>query len=205
MHGGVRRGEATGVGAMTERKLRLLAFAGSLRKGSFNRILLRYAILGAREAGGDVEELGPEHLTLPLYNGDLEGKGAFPEPVEVWRAKIRQCDGLLIASPEYNHGISGVLKNAIDWASRPPNVWGGKVAASFGTTPGAQGTARSQMNLRVCLSAVNVWVVPRTVLIPYARDAFDANGDLKDPRQIQALTALGRAVVQAARSGLADV
>jgi len=193
------------VGAMTEGQPQLLAFAGSLRKGSYNRILLRYAILGAREAGGDVEELGPEHLTLPLYNGDLEGKGAFPEPVEVWRAKIRRCDGLLIASPEYNHGISGVLKNAIDWASRPPNVWSGKVAASFGTTPGAQGTARSQVNLRVCLSAVNVWVVPRTVLIPHARDAFDANGDLKDPRQIQALTALGRAVVQATRSGLADV
>ena len=190
---------------MTEGQPQLLAFAGSLRKGSYNRILLRYAILGAREAGGDVEELGPEHLTLPLYNGDLEGKGAFPEPVEVWRAKIRQCDGLLIASPEYNHGISGVLKNAIDWASRPPNVWSGKVAASFGTTPGAQGTARSQMNLRVCLSAVNVWVVPRTVLIPHARDAFDANGDLKDPRQVQALTALGRAVVQAARSGLAEI
>src|SRR3989449_11353415 len=75
---------------------------------------------------------------------------------------------------------------------------------SFGATPGAQGTARSQMNLRICLSAVNVWVVPRTVLIAHASEAFDATGELKDPRQVQALTALGRALVQAARFGLAD-
>jgi NAD(P)H-dependent FMN reductase len=190
---------------MTDEQPRVLAFAGSLRKGSFNRMLLRHAILGAREAGGDVEELGPEHLMLPLYNGDLEQQGSFPEPVEAWRAKIKESDGILIASPEYNHGMSGVLKNAIDWGSRPPNVFRGKIAASFGATPGAQGTARSQMNLRLCLSAVNVWVVPRTVLIAHAADAFDANGELKDPRQAQALTALGRALVQAVRSGLADV
>jgi chromate reductase len=190
---------------MSETGPRILAFAGSLRKGSFNRMLLRYAILGAREAGGDVEELGPEHLMLPLYNADLERNGSFPELVEAWRTKIRQSAGLLIASPEYNHGISGVLKNAIDWASRTPSALRGKVAASFGASPGAQGTARSQMNLRICLSAVNVWVVPRTVLVAHAKDAFDANGDLKDPRQAQALTALGRALVHALRSGLADV
>ncbi len=190
---------------MGESKLRILAFSGSLRKGSFNRRLLRYAILGAREAGGEVEELGPEHLLLPLYNGDLERNGSFPDPVEAWRAKIRQCEGLLIASPEYNHGISGVLKNAIDWGSRPPNVFRGKVAASFGATPGAQGTARSQMNLRICLSALHVWVVPSTVLIANANDAFDQNGDLKGTRHVEALTALGRALVLAVRSGLADV
>ena len=184
---------------------RILAFAGSLRKGSFNRMLLRYATLGAREAGAEVEELGPEHLMLPLYDGDLEANGSFPEPVAAWRAKIRQCEGLLIASPEYNHGISGVLKNAIDWASRPPSVFRGKVAASFGATPGSQGTARSQMSLRICLSAVGVWVVPRTVLIARANEAFDANGELRDPRQVQALRALGRALVQAVRAGLADV
>jgi chromate reductase, NAD(P)H dehydrogenase (quinone) len=193
------------VETVSETEPRILAFAGSLRKGSFNRMLLRYAILGAREAGGDVEELGPEHLMLPLYNADLERNGSFPEPVEAWRTKIRLSAGLLIASPEYNHGISGVLKNAIDWASRTPSALRGKVAASFGASPGAQGTARSQMNLRICLSAVNVWVVPRTVLVAHAKDAFDANGDLKDPRQAQALTALGRALVRAVRSGLADV
>src|SRR5438552_10040617 len=142
------QGVGVRVGTMTEGQPRILAFAGSLRKGSFNRMLLRYAILGAREAGGHVEELGPEQLMLPFYNGDLEENDSFPEPVEAWRAKIRQCEGLLIASPEYNHGMSGVLKNAIDWGSRPPNVLRGKVAASFGATPGAQGTARSRSEER---------------------------------------------------------
>src|SRR5439155_18403443 len=80
--GGHPGGVGYSVGTMIERQPRILAFAGSLRKGSFNRMLLRYAILGAREAGGDVEELGPEHLTLPLYNVDLEASGSFPEPVE---------------------------------------------------------------------------------------------------------------------------
>ncbi|MBI4638977.1 MAG: NAD(P)H-dependent oxidoreductase [Candidatus Rokubacteria bacterium] len=188
---------------MDERPPRILALAGSLRKASFNRKILRYAIEGARAAGGKVEELGPEWLRLPLYDGDLEVSGRFPDDVETWRRKILECDGLLIASPEYNHGISGVLKNAIDWGSRPPNVFSGKVAASFGITPGAQGTARSQMNLRVCLAAINVWVVPKTVLVPHAREAFDDAGNLRNERQIQELIALGGALVAAVLSGVA--
>lgn len=105
----------------TPEPLRIIALAGSLRAGSFNRRLLRYAISGAVAAGGQVDELGPQWLELPLYNADLERGGAFPPPVERWRAKVRESHGLLVASPEYNHGMSGVLKNAIDWASRPPN------------------------------------------------------------------------------------
>lgn len=189
---------------MTATEPRVVAFAGSLRQGSFNRRLLRYAVQGAREAGARVEELGPEALALPLYDGDLEVDGRFPEPVERWRERLRAADGLLIASPEYNHGIPGVLKNAIDWASRPPNVLAGKVAASFGASPGAQGTARSQMNLRLCLSAVHVWVLPRTVLVAHAREAFDGE-TLRDPRQAEALVALGRALVAAVRSGVGAV
>ncbi|MGH7277495.1 MAG: NADPH-dependent FMN reductase [Candidatus Rokuibacteriota bacterium] len=180
---------------------RIVAFAGSLRKASYNRRLLPYAADGAREAGADVEEVGPEALALPLYDGDLEVDGRFPEPVERWRQTIRRCDGLLIASPEYNHGMSGVLKNAIDWASRPPNAFSGKVAASFGASPGAQGTARSQMNVRQCLGALNVWVVPRTVLVAHARDAFEGDA-LRDQRQAQSLTALGRMVVEAVGTGI---
>src|SRR2546427_9785796 len=110
---------------MIERQPRILAFAGSLRKGSFNRMLLRYAILGAREAGGDVEELGPEHLTLPLYNGDLEASGSFPEPVEAWRARIKQCEGMPIAPPGDKHGHSGGLENASGLGARPPTLFRG--------------------------------------------------------------------------------
>lgn len=181
---------------------RLLALAGSLRSGSFNRLALRYAVAGAREVGALVDELGPDALRLPLYDGDLERDGRFPDTVEVWRESVRGCDGLLIASPEYNHGLSAVLKNAIDWASRPPSAFGGKIAASFGVSPGRQGTARSQQSLRLTLSAVNVWVLPRTVLIPSARAAFDEAGELKDDRQVQDLVALGRALAVAARAGV---
>ena len=181
---------------------RVLAVAGSLRAGSFNRLALRYAIAGAREAGAVIDEAGPDALRLPLYDGDLERDGRFPEIVEAWRERIRSCDGLLIASPEYNHGISAVLKNAIDWASRPPNTLGGKVGASFGASPGRLGTARAQQSLRLTLSALNVWVVPRTVLISSAATAFDDAGQLKDERQAQDLIALGRTLALAAQAGV---
>src|SRR5437870_13329656 len=92
--GGHPGGVGYSVGTVIERQPRLLAFAGSLRKGSFNRMLLRYAILGAREAGRDVEELGPEHPPLPLYTGDLEARGSSPEPAEARRARTTPSDGL---------------------------------------------------------------------------------------------------------------
>jgi chromate reductase len=98
--------------------------------------------------------------------------------------------------------MSGVLKNAIDWGSRPPNAFGGKVAASFGITPGAFGTARSQLSLRVTLTSVNVWVVPRTVLIPHAREMFDEEGALKSERYVRELAALGATLVKAIRAGI---
>jgi NAD(P)H-dependent FMN reductase len=181
---------------------RVLAFAGSLRKGSLNRRLLRYAVEGAEAAGGAVDELPPDALALPLYSGDLERDGRYPPDVEAWRARIAEAEGLLIACPEYNHGMPGVLKNAIDWGSRPPNVFDRKVAASFGTTVGAYGTARSQMNVRLCLTPLNVWVVPKTVLVPHAREAFDAAGDLADPKVADGLRAVGRVLVQAIQAGL---
>jgi chromate reductase, NAD(P)H dehydrogenase (quinone) len=187
---------------VASRPPRILAFAGSLRKSSLNRRLLRYASDGARAAGALVEELPPEFLQLPLYNGDLEGNGRYPADVETWRAQIREADGLLIASPEYNHGVSGVLKNAIDWGSRPPNVFGGKVAASFGTTTGVYGSARSQMSLRLILTPLGVWVVPKTVLIPHANHAFDETGELKEPKLRDELAAVGRILAGAIQAGL---
>jgi chromate reductase len=122
--------------------------------------------------------------------------------VEAWRERVRACDGLLIASPEYNHGVSAVLKNAIDWASRPPNALTAKVAASFGASPGRLGTARSHQSLRLTLSALNVWVMPRTVLIASAATIFDQAGALKDEKLAHDLTALGRALALAARAGV---
>src|SRR5437667_9576120 len=108
--GSFRSGVGARVATMTEGQPRILAFAGSLREGSFNRKVLRYAMLGAREAGGHVEELGPEHLTLPLYNGDLEENGSFPEQLEAWRAKTRRSDAALSRPSEYNTARQGGLK-----------------------------------------------------------------------------------------------
>jgi NAD(P)H-dependent FMN reductase len=187
---------------VTDAQPRVVAFAGSLRKASLNRRLLRYAIEGAETAGGVVDELPPDALALPLYNGDLEQDRRYPPDVEAWRARIAGADGLLIASPEYNHGMSGVLKNAIDWGSRPPNVFDRKIAASFGTTVGMYGTARSQMNLRLVLTPLNVWVVPKTVLVPHAGKAFDADGGLGDQKIAEALRDVGRILVGAIRAGL---
>src|SRR2546427_10850326 len=110
--GEFRSGVGARVATMTEGQPRILAFAGSLREGSFNRKVLRYAILGAREAGGHVEELGPEHLTLPLYNGDLEKNGSVPEPAEAPPGKMPQPSGLLHPSPGHNHGGSGLREKA---------------------------------------------------------------------------------------------
>src|SRR2546428_9920976 len=108
--GSFRSGVGARVATMTEGQPRILAFAGSLREGSFNRKVLRYAILGAREAGGHVEVLGPEHLTLPLYNGDLEKNGSFPEPVGARRAQILPTHRIPTRSPGCNHTGSGVLQ-----------------------------------------------------------------------------------------------
>jgi hypothetical protein len=122
------------------RTIRVFAYCGSLRKGSFNRMALRAA-----------EELAPEGMSfescdigdIPLYNEDVRQQG-FPAPVEKMRERIRAADAILFVTPEYNYSIPGVLKNAIDWASRPPDQpFAGKPAALMGATPSMLGTARA--------------------------------------------------------------
>src|SRR4051812_24601019 len=157
----------------------VVGFAGSLRRGSYNRALLRAAI-----------EIAPPELhiearaldALPLYNGDVEAAGV-PESVEELRAAIRQADALLIATPEYNHGVPGVLKNAIDWLSRPPrgSALNGKVAAIMGASPGMTGTARSQSQLRQAFVFTDTYALLQPeVLVARAHEKFDADGRLVD-------------------------
>jgi chromate reductase len=155
----------------------VVAFAGSLRRGSHNRALLR-----------ETKELAPPMLHIviheldgiPLYNDDIEAAGAPPSVVELRRA-VRESDGLLIATPEYNHGVPGVLKNTIDWLSRPPrdNALNGKVAALIGASPGMTGTARGQAQLRQALGATNTYALLQPeVLVALAHEKFDADGRL---------------------------
>src|SRR5215210_2823832 len=164
-----------------DRDLTVLAFAGSLRQGSYNRALLRAA-----------QEVAPAGMTLsifdiadvPLYNGDVEAEGD-PEPVARFKQAIREADGLLIATPEYNHGVPGVTKNAIDWASRPPRQapLHEKPVAILGASPGITGTARGQSQLRQAFEFTNSYCMPQPEILVYkAHEKFDAEGRLTDEK-----------------------
>jgi len=160
--------------------VRILGISGSLRRGSFNAATLRAA-----------QELAPAGMTIerfdiapiPLYNEDVRQQG-FPPPVEDLRARIKAADGLLIVTPEYNYSIPGVLKNAIDWASRPPEQpFDGKPIGIMGAAASALGTARAQYHLRQCFVFLNALVMNRPeVMIPLAQNKFDAKGLSLDNR-----------------------
>jgi chromate reductase, NAD(P)H dehydrogenase (quinone) len=153
--------------------LRIVAFAGSLRRGSFNRALLNAA-----------RELAPERMTisqleigtLPFYNADVEADGD-PAVVAEFKAAIRAADGVIIATPEYNDGVPAVLGNAIDWGSRLPGSapLTGKPVALMGASPSQVGTARAQLHLRAVLGHVQARVLPPPeLLIAAAHQRFDA-------------------------------
>lgn len=162
-----------------ERDLRVLGLSGSLRRGSYNTALLKAAA-----------ELAPERMTveiadlsgIPLYNDDMYQQG-FPAAVEKLRERIRAADALLIATPEYNYSVSGVLKNAIDWVSRPPEQpFDGKPVAILGASMGALGTARAQYHLRQTLVFLNAHPLNRPeVFVGSAAQKFTSDGRLADP------------------------
>jgi chromate reductase len=156
----------------------ILGISGSLRKGSYNTALLRAAAEMLPEAVTlSIADLSP----IPLYNQDLM-TDRFPEPVEELRGRIAQADALLFATPEYNYSLPAVLKNAVDWASRPPSQpLAGKPAAIMGASPGMLGTARSQMHLRQVFVFVDVHPINKPeVLVARAHEKFDADGKLTD-------------------------
>ena len=161
-----------------DRPLVVAGIAGSLRRGSFNRGLLRAAVESA-PGGMTIETL--EIRDLPLYDADLDVDGG-PEVVRVFKAGILKADGLLISTPEYNYSMPGVLKNALDWASRAPErAMQNKPVAIMGATPGRWGTVRSQMALRQMLVFPGCRVLPTPLLqIAGAREHFDADGNLTD-------------------------
>jgi chromate reductase len=163
-----------------DKTVSILGLAGSLRKGSYNKALLR-----------TTSELVPEDATLevfdlegiPLFNQDFENQ--LPEGVKEFKNKIRSADAVLIVTPEYNYSIPGVLKNAIDWASRPPsdNVWKGKPVALMSASTGRFGGARAQYHLRQCFVFLDMHPLNRPeVMVPNAKDNFDEQGQLKDEK-----------------------
>jgi len=156
----------------------VLGICGSLRRGSFNRLALENAIT---LCPADMAITLAAIDDIPLYNEDVRQQG-FPEAVTRLRAEIARADALLIATPEYNYSMSGVLKNVIDWASRPPDQpFEGKPVAIMGASAGLFGTARAQYHLRQSLVYLNGFVVNRPeVFIGQAATKFDAEGNLTD-------------------------
>jgi chromate reductase len=160
--------------------IRALGIAGSLREGSYNRALLRAAVDAAPE-GMDVEVFPNETLKrIPLYNEDVRAEGD-PDAVKALKDGIRDADALVIATPEYNHSVAGVLKNALDWASRPPGETPlyGKPVAIMGASTGSWGTVRAQMHLRQFFVDQNMPAVREPeVLVRDADEKFDEAGRL---------------------------
>lgn len=156
----------------------ILGIAGSLRAGSYNRALLTTAAeMVPDDVSIEIFDLAP----IPLYNADVEAEGD-PEPVAEFKRRIDAADGVLIASPEYQHGITGVLKNALDWASRPPgeSPMTGKPVAGVGASPSPVGTARAQLQLRRTLMYLAADIVGKPeVLVASAGEKF-ADGRLVD-------------------------
>ena len=168
--------------------IKVLGFAGSLRRSSYNRALIRAAqALAPTGMSFDVIDLDD----IPLYNGDVEAQGD-PPGVAAFKSAIAAADGVVIATPEYNHGVPGVMKNAIDWASRPPRgaALGGKPVGLIGASPGMTGSARGQSQLRQAFEFTNSYCMPQPEILVYrAHEKFDAAGHLTDETTAKYLAA----------------
>jgi NAD(P)H-dependent FMN reductase len=178
--------------------VKILAFAGSTRTDSFNKKLVRIAAEGARAAGAEVTLIDLRDFPMPLYDGDLEAASGLPEHAKRLKRLMIDHHGLLIATPEYNSSITGVLKNAIDWASRgetddePPLVcFRGKTAALVSASPGGFGASRSQAHVRAILGHLGAYMMPEQVSISRAHEAFDGAGALKDAAKQKAVMEIG--------------
>jgi NAD(P)H-dependent FMN reductase len=184
---------------------KIVAFAGSLRAGSYNKKLLAVAVEAARAAGAEVAVVDLRELALPLFDQDLEDASGLPDGAKRFKSLLREADGLLIASPEYNSSITAALKNAIDWASRTETddepslvAFKGKAAALLAASPGALGGLRGLVTVRSILGNLGVLVLPDQVAIPTAHEAFNEAGQIKDERKAKQVARLASGLVELA-------
>ncbi|XWK91300.1 MAG: NAD(P)H-dependent oxidoreductase [Phormidium sp.] len=179
---------------------KILAFAGSTRTDSYNKKLVQVAANGARAVGAEVTYIDLRDFPMPLFDEDLEKEEGTPESVRKFKELMIAHDGLLIACPEYNSSITPVLKNAIDWASRPGEnapplaAFVDKVAAIMSASPGALGGLRGLVTVRSILGNIKVIVLPDQIAVPKAYEAFNLNGSLVDPKQQESVENLGKNV-----------
>lgn len=184
-------------------KPKILAFAGSTRTESFNKKLIKIAVGGARKAGAEVTLIDLADFHMPLYDGDLEEKEGVPKIAQDLKKMMIEHDGLMISSPEYNSSISGVLKNTIDWVSRPEKgetvdlpAFRGKVVGIMSASPSGWGGLRGLVTLRSILENIHCIVLPGQVNISNAHKAFSPNGQLTDVSHEERVLAQGKNLVE---------
>jgi len=184
---------------------KILAFAGSARKDSWNRMLVKISAQGALDAGADVTVVDLADYPMPIFNQDLEAAEGMPEAAAKFKQLLIDHDGFLIASPEYNSAFSPLLKNVIDWASRatsdgeaPLVAYKGKCAAIMACSPGGLGGIRGLVFLRMLLGNIGVTVIPDQIAIPAAYQAFAEDGSLVDDGKQTSVEAIGAKLVEVA-------
>jgi chromate reductase len=179
---------------------KLLAFAASLRAASWNRKLIAVAADIARRGGAEVRLAEFSEFEMPLYNADLQAQG-FPEGTQRLAQAIREADGILLASPEYNYSIPGTIKNAIDWVSRiKPGVFRDRSALLLSASNGQIGGIRGLWQLRIPLEGCGVHVYPDMFSLPWAEKQFDEGGQLVEPERRQRLEAVIGAYLKTAKA-----
>ena len=182
---------------------KILAFAGSTRAASFNKKLLAIAVKGAEDAGAQVTVVDLRDFPMPIMDQDLEAASGAPEHAKRLKDLFDANDALLIACPEYNSSITPLLKNVIDWVSRPDErrapiaCYQGKVAAILSASPSGLGGIRGLVHVRSILGNIGVLVLPDQVSVLNAGAAFADDGSLKDEKQHAAVAAIGAKLAKA--------
>jgi chromate reductase len=186
---------------------KLLFLAGSARAESINKKLAQFAAKQAEKLGADVTFVDLKDFEMPLYDGDLEADESLPKAAIALKKLFVEHDGFFIASPEYNSSFSPLLKNALDWISRPHEkdeasliAFKGKVAALGATSPGGLGGLRGLVPLRMMLGNIGVTVIPNQAAIGFGFKAFSEDGTLNDAGQAQMLSASMEQFIQTAKA-----
>ena len=183
----------------------ILAFAGSTRTASYNKLMIRYAAKVAEEEGAQVTLVDLRDYPMPLYDGDLEASSGLPENALKFVDLMKAHQGFLINCPEYNSAITAVLKNTIDWVSRrqpddPPLVaFRNKTAGLLAATPGSLGGIRTLVSVRTILGNLNVYVIPQQYGLAQAAGAFDEDGMLIDETARSRVRAVVKQLVEVTR------